>query len=63
MFLALIFRQIAILTLKQGHSPLFTSVKSLLKYVNITAIPTLHEYSVFCMKIFGASARLDHSGH
>lgn len=49
--------------LKQGNSPLFTSVKSHLKYVNMATVPTLYEYSVFCMKIFGASAWLDHSGH
>lgn len=63
MFFVLIFRHIAILMLKQGNSPLFISVKSRLKYVNIITIPTLHEYSVFYMKIFGASTWLDHSGH
>ena len=63
MFFVLIFKHIAILMLKQGNSPLFTSVKSHLKYVNMATVPTLYEYSVFCMKIFGASAWLDHSGH
>ena len=63
MFLELIFRQIAILTLKQGIFITFTSVKPQLKYVNRANSPALYEYSAFCMKIFGALAWLDHSGH
>ena len=61
MFLELIFRQIAILTLKQGIFIAFTSVKLQLKYVNRTNSPALYEYSVFYMKIFGASARFNYA--